>query len=132
MEKDLQALETQVEQLERNHGVLGAFNPETTKVLEFRESPDRVEFSIRNATLDRLRTENTDLLRRISELEGRAVAGAAAVELVPRSSLATLLADLEAAKAAVKQKETMLKRISQVSVNKHRSSPARVTLCLSD
>lgn len=130
MEKDLEALETQVEQLERNHGVLGAYNPDTTKVLEFRDSPDRVEHAIRSATLDRLRVENSDLVQRISELEGRASTSVQPVELVPKSSMTTLLADLEAARAAVKQKETMLKRISQVSLIDGQWFAARIDIAL--
>ena len=115
MEKDLEALEQQVASLEEDHGIRGTFNPETTKVLEFRDSPDRVEHAIRTSTLERLREENHALMARIAELEGRAGAAEGRVELGPRASLVTLQADLAAAKAAVMQKETMLKRISQVS-----------------
>lgn len=114
MEQDIDALEQQVASLEEDHGIRGSYNPKTTKVLEFRDSPDRVEHAIRTSTLERLREENRALMGRIAELEGRA-GEAGAVELVPKASLITLQADLQAAKAAVQQKETMLKRISQVS-----------------
>jgi mitotic spindle assembly checkpoint protein MAD1 len=114
MEKDFDALELQLVGLEEDHGIRGAYNPETTKVLEFRDSPDRVEHAIRSGTLERLRDENRALSQRITELEGRAVASEGTVALVPREALVTLEADVKALKAAVKQKETMLKRISQV------------------
>lgn len=114
MEKECDALALQVEALEEAHGIRGTYNPETTKVLEFRDSPDRVEHAIRSSTLDRLRQENRALMQRIQELEGRSSTSGTQVELVPRQSLVTLEADVAALRASVAQKETMLKRISQV------------------
>ncbi|GAA5901369.1 hypothetical protein JCM6882_007758 [Rhodosporidiobolus microsporus] len=119
MEQELESLGTQVEQLEENQGIRGAFNPATHKVLEFRDSPDRVEHAIRQATLDGLRSENEALLRRMRELErGGALAGQQPQQLVPRESLMQAMAELEKLKKAVAQKETMLKRISQAVAEK--------------
>ncbi|GAA5910674.1 hypothetical protein JCM5296_001688 [Sporobolomyces johnsonii] len=119
MEQEIEALSAQVDQLEENQGIRGAYNPATTKVLEFRDSPDRVEHAIRTATLELLRNENEALLRRLSDLERRgAPPGAPPQELVPRESLVKANAEVEKLKALVAQKETMLKRISQAVAEK--------------
>ncbi|GAA5828613.1 hypothetical protein JCM3766R1_003760 [Sporobolomyces carnicolor] len=115
MEQEIDSLAAQVEQLEENQGIRGAYNPATTKVLEFRDSPDRVEHAIRTATLERLKSENEALLRRISTLETSGVrsGGAQGQDLVPKESLATLNAEIERLKTAVAQKDKMLQRISE-------------------
>ncbi|GAA5929465.1 uncharacterized protein JCM15063_004157 [Sporobolomyces koalae] len=114
MEQEIDSLAGQVEQLEENQGIRGAYNPATTKVLEFRDSPDRVEHAIRTAALERLRTENDALLRRIETLETSGIRGGAnQQDLVPKESLATLQAEIERLKTAVEQKDKMLQRISQ-------------------
>ncbi|BGO92193.1 hypothetical protein NBRC10512_000924 [Rhodotorula toruloides] len=120
MEQELEALSTQVEQLEENQGIRGAYNPETTKVLEFRDSPDRVEHAIRTATLERLKNENQALLRRLGDIERGALAqqGAGVQQLVPRESLVSAQAEADKLKALVQQKETMLKRIGQAVAEK--------------
>jgi mitotic spindle assembly checkpoint protein MAD1 len=115
MEQELESLSAQVEHLEENQGIRGAFNPATTKVLEFRDSPDRVEHAIRQATLERLQNENAALLRRLGDVErGSSVSGKEQQQLVPRESLVQAMAEAEKLKKLVAQKETMLKRISQV------------------
>ncbi|GAA6005728.1 hypothetical protein JCM11491_003987 [Sporobolomyces phaffii] len=117
MEQENDSLAEQVEKLEENQGIRGAYNPATTKVLEFRDSPDRVEHAIRTATLDRLRTENEALLRRITNLEASGIRSGEGAEgqqdLVPKESLATLQAEVERLKTAVLQKDKMLQRISE-------------------
>ncbi|GAA6009294.1 hypothetical protein JCM10207_004339 [Rhodosporidiobolus poonsookiae] len=119
MEQEIDALGAQVEQLESNQGIRGAFNPATTKVLEFRDSPDRVEHAIRQATLERLQDENQALLRRLADVErGASLAGQQPQQLVPRESLAHATAEIEKLKKLVAQKETMLKRISQAVAEK--------------
>jgi predicted RNase H-like nuclease (RuvC/YqgF family) len=116
MEQEIDSLAAQVEQLEENQGIRGAYNPATTKVLEFRDSPDRVEHAIRTATLERLKSENEALLRRIGNLETSGVRTdqSQQQDLVPKESLATLNAEIERLKTAVAQKDKMLQRISQV------------------
>ncbi|BGP40889.1 coiled-coil domain-containing protein mad1 [Rhodotorula kratochvilovae] len=118
MEQELDALSTQVEQLEENQGIRGAYNPATHKVLEFRDSPDRVEHAVRSATLERLRAENAALLARMGDLERGAGGAAGAQQLVPRESLVTAQAEIDKLKAAVQQKDTLLKRISQAVTEK--------------
>lgn len=115
MEQEIDSLAAQVEQLEENQGIRGAYNPATTKVLEFRDSPDRVEHAIRTATLERLKSENEALLRRIGNLETGGVRTGGTQDLVPKESLATLNAEIERLKTAVAQKDKMLQRISEVS-----------------
>ncbi|POY71151.1 hypothetical protein BMF94_5908 [Rhodotorula taiwanensis] len=113
MEQENEALASQVELLEENQGIRGAYNPETHKVLEFRDSPDRVEHAIRSATLERLRSENEASLRRLRDLE-RGQQGHDRQALVPRESLETARADIEKLKEEVLQKEKLMKRITQV------------------
>ncbi|GAA5848212.1 hypothetical protein JCM9279_000980 [Rhodotorula babjevae] len=114
MEKELDALSVQVEQLEENQGIRGAYNPATHKVLEFRDSPDRVEHAVRTATLERLQAENRALLGRVGDLErGGAGGGPSAQQLVPRESLVTAQAQIDKLKGEIQQKDTLLKRISQ-------------------
>lgn len=116
MEQELEALSAQVEQLEENQGIRGAFNPATHKVLELRDSPDRVDHAVRTATLERLEAENRALLGRVGDLE-RGAAGAGGKEgkgLVPRESLVTAQAEIAKLKGEVQQKDTLLRRISQV------------------
>lgn len=124
MEQEIDSLAAQVEKLEENQGIRGAYNPATTKVLEFRDSPDRVEHAIRTATLERLKSENEALLRRISTLETSGVrsGGAQGQGLVPKESLATLNTEIERLKTAVAQKDKMLQRISEVSFRPRVSS----------
>ncbi|GJN91229.1 hypothetical protein Rhopal_004247-T1 [Rhodotorula paludigena] len=117
MEQEVDSLSAQIEQLEENQGIRGAYNPATTKVLEFRDSPDRVEHAIRSATLERLQAENRALLARLSDLD-RGSAAQGGQSLVPRESLATAQAEIEKLKAAVAQKETMMKRIHQALAEK--------------
>ncbi|GAA6032507.1 hypothetical protein JCM8097_004791 [Rhodosporidiobolus ruineniae] len=120
METELDSLGAQVEQLEENQGIRGAFNPETHRVLEFAHSPARVDQAIRQATLDQLREENEALLRRVGALEraGASGGGAAGEHLVPRESLVQAKAEIDKLKLAVAQKDTMLKRISQAVAEK--------------
>jgi len=115
METELDAVSVQVEQLEENQGIRGAYNPATHKVLEFRDSPDRVEYAVRKATLERLEAENRALLGRVGDLErGGAGGGPSAQQLVPRESLVTAQAQIDKLKGEIHQKDTLLKRISQV------------------
>ncbi|GAA5975325.1 hypothetical protein JCM11641_005938 [Rhodosporidiobolus odoratus] len=119
VEQELDSLSAQVEQLEENQGIRGAYNPATHKVLEFRDSPDRVEHAIRQATMDRLRSENEALLRRLGDLDrGSALSGQQPQQLVPRESLVHANAELEKLKKLVTQKDLMLKRISQAVAEK--------------
>ncbi|GAA5867035.1 hypothetical protein JCM8547_008417 [Rhodosporidiobolus lusitaniae] len=117
MEQELDSLNAQIEQLEENQGIRGVYNPTTTKVLEFRDSPDRVEHAIRQATLDRLTSENDALVRRLEVVE-RGQGKGAEQQLVPRESLVQANAEVEKYKKLVAQKETMLKRISQAVAEK--------------
>lgn len=115
MEQENEGLANQVELLEENQGIRGAYNPETHQVLEFRDSPDRVEHAIRTATLERLRSENDALLRRLGDLEKGLLANDGA-SLVPRESLEAAQAESAKLREQVQQKEKMMKRITQVSV----------------
>ncbi|BGP56157.1 hypothetical protein JCM8202_005923 [Rhodotorula sphaerocarpa] len=117
MEQENEALASQVEQLEENQGIRGAFNPETHKVLEFRDSPDRVEHAIRTATLDRLKSENAALLKRLSDMD-RGLHGSDRQPLVPRESLQAARADADKLKGEVQQKEKMMKRVLQAVSDK--------------
>ncbi|KDE06718.1 hypothetical protein MVLG_02915 [Microbotryum lychnidis-dioicae p1A1 Lamole] len=122
LEKELEALEMQLDSFERDHGVKGAFNPETTRVLEYSDSPDRMEHAIRTSTLELLRNENISLVQRICELSfGGQKDGGDAQTLVPVESLKSAEATIASLKLKVQQKETMLKRISSAMAEKTES-----------
>lgn len=115
-EKEIEALELENDRLTYEHGN-GSYDTRTTKVLELRMNPDTNEHAIRSSTLERLREENETLLERVEELEqrkGAAVVGVKVESMVPRQSLINVHAELEAALAVVKQKETMELRLTQV------------------
>jgi mitotic spindle assembly checkpoint protein MAD1 len=114
MEQENEGLANQVELLEENQGIRGAYNPETHQVLEFRDSPDRVEHAIRTATLERLRSENDALL--LGDLEKGLLANDGQ-SLVPRESLEAAQAESAKLREQVQQKEKMMKRITQVSAS---------------
>ncbi|GAA5890523.1 hypothetical protein JCM8208_004901 [Rhodotorula glutinis] len=119
MEQEVDALSAQVEQLEENQGIRGAYNPATHKVLEFRDSPARVDHAVRTATLERLEAENRALLGRLGDLErGGSGGGPSGQQLVPRESLVTAQAQIDKLKGEIQQKDTLLKRISQAVVEK--------------
>lgn len=117
MEQENEGLANQVELLEENQGIRGAYNPETHQVLEFRDSPDRVEHAIRTATLERLRSENDALLRRLGDLEKGLLANDGQ-SLVPRESLEAAQAESAKLREQVQQKEKMMKRITQAVAEK--------------
>ncbi|GAA5988157.1 hypothetical protein JCM10908_002087 [Rhodotorula pacifica] len=117
MEQENEGLANQVEHLEENQGIRGAFNPDTHKVLEFRDSPDRAEHAIRSATLARLRSENDALLRRLGDIEKGLVAPDRQA-LVPRESLEAAQAEAAKLKEEVQQKDKMMKRITQAVAEK--------------
>ncbi|GAA5868651.1 hypothetical protein JCM3774_003613 [Rhodotorula dairenensis] len=112
MEQENEGLTNQVELLEENQGIRGAYNSGTHKVLEFRDSPDRVEHAVRSATLERLRSENDALLRRLADLE-RGLLATDRQALVPRESLEAAQAESAKLREEVQQKEKMMKRITQ-------------------
>lgn len=117
MEQENEGLANQIELLEENQGIRGAYNPETHQVLEFRDSPDRVEHAIRTATLERLRSENDALLRRLGDLEKGSSANDGQ-SLVPRESLEAAQAEVAKLQEQVQQKEKMMKRITQAVAEK--------------
>ncbi|SCV69805.1 BQ2448_1199 [Microbotryum intermedium] len=121
LEKELEALEMQVDSFERDHGIKGAYNPETTRVLEHRDSPERMEHAIRTSTLELLRNENAALVQRISDLSSAGSKDGAAQTLVPVESLKSAEATIASLKLKVQQKETMLKRISSAMAEKTES-----------
>ncbi|KAM0789394.1 hypothetical protein ACM66B_000222 [Microbotryomycetes sp. NB124-2] len=121
LETELDALDAQIAKHEQDHGIRGAYNSATTRVLEFRDSPDRVEHAVRSATLERLRLENDALLQRLKDLDTSLGPKDDGAGLVPRASLESVQAELIAARAAVVQKETMLRRISQAVAEKTES-----------
>ena len=122
--KEIASLELQTERLERALG-FGAYDPATTKVLEFKANPERVEHAVRTATLERLRDENADLLARLLRLEGsqRGACSSSAheqeeVALVPRSSLVNSQAEVEHMRQVVAQKEVFEKRAQAAFAHK--------------
>lgn len=68
LSKDVESLETQIERLQDLVGS-GAFNPETTRVLSFKENPASMDLAIRTETLEGLKKENAALLEQVDKLK---------------------------------------------------------------
>ncbi|KAH7886792.1 spindle assembly checkpoint component Mad1 [Phlebopus sp. FC_14] len=116
--------EDKVEELEQTlfelRGKIGAGNhvPPGTRVLCLRDNPAQQWSDLRQSVMDRLKSENDALIKRLRDLEGSgAVADAKAsegVELVPRESWEVLRKEKEELEEVLKQKEKRLLRLQQV------------------
>jgi len=65
--RDVESLESNVDRLQDLVGT-GAYNPETARVLSFKDNPASLDLAIRTETLDGLRKENAALLEQVDKL----------------------------------------------------------------
>lgn len=94
---------------------VGSTVPRNTAVLHMQANPAAEHFELRRQELDRLKTENVALVRRLRELEeGRGVTDAEGV--VPRESWENLNTEKDELLKTVAQKELRLLRLKQVGV----------------
>ena len=122
--KTLTQREDKIEDLEQTlfelRGKIGAGNhvPPGMRVLCLRDNPVQQWTDLRQSVMDRLKSENEALIKRLHELEssGAVVADGQAPrdELVPRESWEVLDKEKKELEEVVKQKEKRLLRLQQV------------------
>jgi len=123
--------EDKIEELEQTlfelRGKIGAGNhvPPGVRVLCMRDNPAQQWTDLRQSAMDRLKSENEALIKRLRELEnsGAAVADSQNPrdELVPRESWEVLDMEKKELEEVVKQKEKRLLRLQQVRAPYHAS-----------
>ncbi|KAG1727765.1 spindle assembly checkpoint component Mad1 [Suillus paluster] len=123
-ETNLTQQEDQIEKLEQTlfelRGNIGAGNhvPPGMRVLCLRDNPAQQWNDLRQSVMDRLKSENEALIKRLRELEssGAVVADGQAPrdDLVPRESWEVLDKEKKELEEVVKQKEKRLLRLQQV------------------
>ncbi|KAF8556643.1 hypothetical protein OG21DRAFT_1506223 [Imleria badia] len=117
--------EDKVEELEQTlfelRGKIGAGNhvPPGIRVLCLRDNPVQQWSDLRQSVMDRLKSENGALIKRLKDLESSGVVDVQAgmsrgEELVPRESWEVLQKEKEELEEVVKQKEKRLLRLQQV------------------
>ncbi|KAG8215871.1 spindle assembly checkpoint component Mad1 [Butyriboletus roseoflavus] len=117
--------ENKVEDLEQTlfelRGKIGAGNhvPPGMRVLCLRDNPAQRWSDLRQSVMDRLKSENEALIKRLRDLENSGVVDTQAgtsrrEELVPRESWEVLHKEKEELEEVVKQKEKRLLRLQQV------------------
>lgn len=123
--KTVKVHEDKVEALEQTlfelRGKIGAGNhvPPGMRVLCLRDNPAQQWSDLRQSVMDRLKSENEALMKRLRDLESSGVVDAQVgtsrgEELVPRESWEVLHKEKEELEEIVKQKEKRLLRLQQV------------------
>ena len=92
----------------------GRHVPPKTRVLCLKENPDQQWVDLRQAAMDRLKSENEALLKRLKDLEDTGVRLGGAEDLVPRESWDQVVREKQDLEGEVKQKEKRLLRLQQV------------------
>lgn len=116
------AIETHLEKIEELEqklfelgGEIGAGRhvPPGVRILSFRDNPAQQEVDLRQATLDRLKSENEALLERLSTLEP-STGGNAGGDYVPKESWDVLKTEKAELVAASEHKDKRIKRLQEV------------------
>ncbi|KAI0704400.1 spindle assembly checkpoint component Mad1 [Cerioporus squamosus] len=119
-EKHLEQIEELEQTLFELRGEIGAGRhlPPGVRVLSLRDNPAQQWEDLSKATMDRLRSENEALMKRLKDLEESGVRGAGQdpnlEELVPRASWEAVNDDKLKLQEELKQKEKRLLRLQQV------------------
>ncbi len=120
-EKHLEQIEELEQTLFELRGEIGAGRhlPPGVRVLSLRDNPAQQWEDLSKAAMDRLRSENEALMKRLQELEESGVRGTGqdpnTEELVPRASWVAVNDDKLRLQEELKQKEKRLLRLQQVS-----------------
>jgi mitotic spindle assembly checkpoint protein MAD1 len=112
----------QIEELEQTlfdlRGEIGGGRhiPPGVRVLSLRDNPAQQWTDLSQAAMDRLKTENEALLKRLKDLESNGVVSETGTreELVPRESWEAINREKEDLQDTLKQKEKRLMRLQQV------------------
>ncbi|CDO77832.1 hypothetical protein BN946_scf184714.g7 [Trametes cinnabarina] len=120
MEKHLEKIEELEQTLFELRGEIGAGRhiPPGTRVLSLRDNPAQQWEDLSRAAMDRLKSENEALLKRLKELEesGARTSGenASSEELVPRQSYEVIVKEKAKLEDELKHREKRLLRLQQV------------------
>ncbi|KAH9475542.1 Spindle assembly checkpoint component mad1 [Psilocybe cubensis] len=101
----------------------GRHVPPNTRILSMKDNPEQQWFDLRQAAMDRLKSENEALIKRLKELEEGGVrmtneGEGAGEDLVPRESWEAVNKEKVDLEEMVKQKEKRLLRLQQVFTSK--------------
>lgn len=96
----------------------GRHVPPKTRVLCLKENPDQQWVDLRQAAMDRLKSENEALLKRLKDLEDNGVRLGGNEDLVPRESWDQVVREKQDLEGEVKQKEKRLLRLQQIFTSK--------------
>lgn len=91
---------------------LGSLTPRDTNILHIQANPAAEHFALRRQELNRLKEENTALLKMVGQLE-KAVGIEEGDQVVPRKTLENALTENNELNDTVKQKELRLLRLQQ-------------------
>ncbi len=126
-EKHLEKIEELEQTLFDLRGEIGGGRhvPPGVRILSLRDNPAQQWADLSQAAMDRLKTENEALLKRLKDLESNGVVSDAgsSEELVPRESWEAVNREKEELQETLKQKEKRLLRLQQVHVTSSVSSP---------
>ena len=96
----------------------GRHVPPGLRVLSMRDNPEQQWFDLRQVAMDRLKSENQALMKRLKDLDESGVLPSTEVnpngELVPRESWELANKEKQDLEELVKQKEKRLLRLQQV------------------
>ena len=112
---------TKIEELEQRlfdlGGEIGAGRhiPPGVRILTFKDNPAQQEVDLRQATLDRLKSENEALLEKLATLEsGGQGNSTSSVDLVPKESWEVMKTEKAELVAALGHKEKRIRRLQEV------------------
>lgn len=108
-QRECASLEVQVDKLSSLLGV-GAYDPSTTRVLEFKENPASKDLAVRTQEIELLTKENKALLARL-EAAGHKQGSESSV---PSETIDVLQAELKKVKETLEQKDKVAQRIKEV------------------
>jgi mitotic spindle assembly checkpoint protein MAD1 len=112
---------TKIEELEQSlfdlGGEIGAGRhiPPGVRILTFKDNPAQQEVDLRQATLDRLKSENEALLEKLATLESGVHGNStSSADLVPKESWEVMKTEKAELVAALEHKEKRIKRLQEV------------------
>lgn len=136
--QELQALRTDIAEVQKENASLdeelgkaqerlgwGEFNVEKYNCLVLKRNPVDVDRDLRTKTMDRLKAENAELVRRVEEISGRLGEGCSEAEqtehaqagssgLVPASTVENLRQEIQGLLESIKVKDKAMLRLKQV------------------
>ena len=118
-EEGLEKIEELEQKLFDLGGEIGAGRqiPPGTRVLTFKDNPAQQEVDLRQATLDRLKSENEALLEKLAALKsGGYATDASSADFVPKESWEVMKTEKAELVSALEHKEKRIKRLQEVAL----------------